>query len=64
MTLLPGFAIFYKTKEQPAGHHYYAESSGGLWANDEGINNANESESALTEGQRASARSCSCLHPA
>jgi hypothetical protein len=57
MPLLPGSAIFYKTKEQLARHHYYSMSSGGSWANDEATNNASESKAVLTKGQRGSAQS-------
>jgi hypothetical protein len=57
MPPLPRSAIFYKTKEQPARHHYYSASSGESRANDEGMSNTKESEAVLSKGQRASARS-------
>jgi hypothetical protein len=57
MPLLPGSAIFYKTKEQPARHHHYFTSFRGLQANDEGTSSASKSEAMLTKGQRASIRS-------
>jgi hypothetical protein len=55
---MPGSAIFYKIKEQPARHDYYSTSSGGSRANDEGMSDASESEAALIkDGQMASAQS-------
>jgi hypothetical protein len=50
MPPLPESAIFYKTNEQPARHHYYSASSGGLWTNDEGTSDVSESEAMLTKG--------------
>jgi hypothetical protein len=50
MPPLPRSAIFYKTKEQPARHHYYSASSGGSRANDEGMSNTKESEAVLSKG--------------